>query len=277
MNKDCIMKKMKEKLGPESEQYKKILSCIAENSKSMSYFLEEKFCHECQCNREELEDFLQKCGYSSYEAFAADMRDSLSDSKKDLTDEETIFHILDDMIEIEANNVRDFRAALDVELVKQMARDIMNAPEVILLSTRVSNVITQYAAYLLNRIGIRTTKIDSADTNYMESVNNMDRAALVISVGFARYHRSTILSTRYLKKKGFKVVAVTDFVKSPLIPISDYSFVLKANSYGFTDSYSTAILLINLIVLFLEKINGENVSKKLLNFEDVSKELNYYI
>ena len=180
------------------------------------------------------------------------------------------------LIDIEIDNLLACKQDIDPSSFQQFVKDINAAPEIIVLGSRASTVLVSYASYILNKIGKRTSGFDAADTKILDTINNIDRSALVISVCFSRYPKSTVVATRFLKNRGYKIVGLTDQKNSPLNELSDYTFKLQANSYGFTDTYASAMLLINLLVAFIAKTQGNEIKRCLNDFNETAKQLEFY-
>lgn len=180
------------------------------------------------------------------------------------------------LIDIEIDNLLACKQDIDPSSFQQFVKDINAAPEIIVLGSRASTVLVSYASYILNKIGKRTSGFDAADTKILDTINNIDRSALVISVCFSRYPKSTVVATRFLKNRGYKIVGLTDQKNSPLNELSDYTFKLQANSYGFTDTYTSAMLLINLLVAFIAKTQGNEIKRYLNDFNETAKQLEFY-
>lgn len=180
------------------------------------------------------------------------------------------------LIDIEIDNLLNCKNDIDSSSFNEFVKDIIAAPEIIIVGSRASTVLVSYAAYILNKIGKRTSGFDAADTKILDNINNVDRSALVISVCFSRYPKSTVVVTRFLKNIGYKIVGITDKKKSPLNELSDYVFNLQANSYGFTDTYTSAMLLINLLVAYIAKSQGNEVNRHLNEFNETAKQLEFY-
>ncbi|MDD4356127.1 MAG: SIS domain-containing protein [Smithellaceae bacterium] len=258
-----------------------ILDFVATNIHQTTYFTHEKFCAECQCTRTQLEEFWEGIGASDFEDFQKILSNLMDVAHKEIDQKmpfnEEITDVLKTMSNIEINNIFAFKESLSPERLNRLLRDILNAPEVIMMGARTSNILVSYATSLLNKIGIRATNIDASDTNYFDKINNIDRSALIIAIGLSRYPKAIPVAMNFLKKKGFRIVAITDFPQSPLIPIAEYHFFVKINSYDFTDSYSTTLILINLIVIMISKINKEEVGKRIKEFDETANQLDYFL
>ena len=185
-------------------------------------------------------------------------------------------YLLEALTDIEIDNLTSCREDIDLNMVQQLIEDIQAAPEVVVIGSRASTVFVSYTTYIFNKIGIRTSGFDSADTKTLDNIINIDRSALVICFGFPRYPKSTIIAARFLKNRGYKIVSVTDKKKSPLVEFSEYAFRLQANSYGFADTYTSGMLLINLIVALIGRTEGADVNRHLREFNETAKQLDFY-
>jgi DNA-binding MurR/RpiR family transcriptional regulator len=86
----------------------------------------------------------------------------------------------------------------------------------------------------------------------------------------------TIKILNYFNRKNFKIISITDNEKSPLCKFSSYSLFVKAYSIGYTDSFTNSLVLINTIALTISKIINKKVIKRLNDFEETAKNLEYY-
>lgn len=260
---------------------RQILDYIINNNSAMTYMGSEKFCYECDCTDYQLEEFIRMAGfhdYSEMKTFVGQVINSAdSETNYDSSMENMVERVVENLVSIEMGNMLDFKQNVDRKNVLRLVQDIISAPEVIILGTRASEPVISYAVYILNKIGVRATKLDSVNTNYFDHINNIDRSAMVIAVGFARYPKATVVAVNNLKRKGFKIASITDFVRSPLVNLSEYSIIVKSSSREFTDSYTSAMLLLNLIVVIIQKCNGEFVEKKLKEYDENAFCMDYYI
>ena len=197
----------------------------------------------------------------------------MTENKKDID----MDYLLSTLIDIEIDNLMHCKDSIDFEMVQRLVKDIQESPEVVIIGSRASGVLVSYATYIFNKIGIRTSGFDAADTKSLDTINNIDRSALVITIGFARYPKSTIVTAHFLKKKGYRIVSITDNKKSPLTDLSEYAFKLKADSYGFTDSYTSAMLLFNLVVTLAGKASYRDTTKRLEEFNETAQQLDFYL
>lgn len=267
------------------EDYKvdgNIVNYIAQNYNSIIYMTFDKFCYVTNCTYEDMESFLEESDIKNFDQ----LKDLIHNVVKmyefiDLNDvqscKDKIQETVNEIINIELSNIFDFKKNLDFELVIHLINDIFNSKDVVFVGTRASTPLVTYASYIFNKIGIRATKIDSADTSFFDIIPNLDRSTLIIAFGFSRYPKGTIRLLNFLKKRGFKIVSITDYTKSPLVNFSEYSLLVKSNSYNYTDSYIEAMLLLNTLIIVMGKLDNERLIKRLKEYDETAQNLGYFL
>ncbi len=190
--------------------------------------------------------------------------------------ESDIKNIFTSVADAEAYNMSNLLASIEVDKFSSLIHDILNSPEVIIIGTRASITLAQYASYMLNKIGINVKKITSADTSSFDNIQNFDRSSLVIAFGFKRYPKETIKLLNYFSRKNFKIISITDNSSSPLCNFSSYSIYIQAYSLAYTDSFVNGMVLINALALTIGKIDNKKVVKRLNDFEETARSLEYY-
>jgi DNA-binding MurR/RpiR family transcriptional regulator len=245
-----------------------------------------EFMKEINISEVEVKKFLYNNGYNSFSEFQSKISKSISELIHDsdtscsinsaILNKQEIIDLIHSNVEIEVSNMNNMISNLDYEKFINLIDDIRNSPEVIIIGTRASISLAQYASYLLNKIGINVKKITSADTSSFDNIQNFDRSSLVIAFGFPRYPKETIKLLNYFNRKNFKIISVTDSENSPLCNFSTYSILVQSYSLAYTDSFINGLTLINTIALAIGKIDNKKVVKRLNDFEDTANSLEYY-
>lgn len=264
----------------------KIINYIIKNYYKMLNISFSEFVDNLSIEEEEAYEFLRNNGYDNFNdfrnklshtilRFIRDKDPSLLKNIKSI-DKEEIRNILSAVIEVENQNMRNMFNSLDYDKFINLIKDIMSFPELIIIGTRVSAILAQYASYILNKIGINVKKITSADSTSFDNIQNFDRSSLVIAFGFKRYPKETIKLLNYFSRKNFKIVSITDGPESPLCDFSSYSIFVQAHSIAYTDSLVNSLALINAIAITIGKADNNRVVKRLRDFEETAKTLDYF-
>jgi len=264
----------------------RIIKYIIENYYKMLNIDFSQFIKELNIEEQEVYEFLKNNGYKDFYDFKYKLSDSILNLIRDQDpsllknitsiDKEEIRNILSTVIEVENKNMRDMLNSLEYDKFVNLIKDIMSFPELIIIGTRVSAILAQYTSYILNKIGINVKKITSADSTSFDNIQNFDRSALVIAFGFKRYPKETIKLLNYFSRKNFKIVSITDEPDSPLCNLSNYSIFVQAHSLAYTDSLVNSLALINAIAIAIGKLDNKKVVKRLREFEETAKTLDYF-
>lgn len=265
----------------------RIIEKIIRKYRYFSFFNYPQFLREIDLSHEEAIAFITSNGYQTFSEMQTNIARVMLDyfpnltleeqmNKESLLFEEEISNIVKEIAELEINNIQHMLRSFNVQNINKLIRELATSPEVIIIANRISIPLANYASSIWNRIGINVKTITSADTCIFDTVHNYDRSSLVIVFGFWRYPKDTLKLMNYFKRKNFEIVAITDNEKSPLVYLSKYSIFVRGDSLIYTDSYVNAIILLNSIAIALCRLNQDKVVKRLYEFEETAKNLDYY-
>lgn len=266
-----------------SDDCRMIAGYIRNNYKKVSYMNLDELSHELGIAPAVITEYLKLINFEDYEVFRKSLRKIITVELK-TTDRfqismevnPKINSIFNQVINKEIQNLNNMLELFDEQAFGKIIEEVLNAPEIIVVGTRASATIAIYAEFILNRIGKRAKKIISGGTENFDSLATVDRNALVIAFGFARYPKETIKVLNFFKRRNFKVISITDNSLSPLAPFSDIVFTAPCESISFTDFFSVPICLVNTIAISIGQLDEETSFKHLNEFEDIAKDMGFY-
>lgn len=275
MSKKIIKAKLRERMqGPVNE---KILNYVAADFNSVAYMNADKLCYVTECTMDELNAFFAALGVGNMLEFKNLLRD-IAYSETDGPDgvmENSLQGIADMVMRYEMANITEFSTTLDMELVSQLAQDLLSASEVYLVGMRASPQFTSYAAHILSRVGIKTRIVDATE-QYMETLGAMDRSGLVLTFCFSRYHKGTVALLNMLKKNGYRMVAVTDYPMSPPAQLADYSICVPRHSHDYTVSHVAGNMLLNILAIHIGMQDKRGLINTLRQHDEITQSLEYF-
>jgi len=158
----------------------------------------------------------------------------------------------------EINGIKNLSENLDSESLDNGAEIIASAKKVFILGLRTSNTLANYLGFYLDVMLDSVVIVnDSGVSSLFEQVFRITENDVLIAIGFPRYSSKTIEAVKMAKKRGAKIVAITDTSESPLCPYSNVSLFAKNNIVSFVDSLVIPMALINNLIL--------NISSKVQN------------
>ena len=262
----------------------KIYSFVRRSYKKAAYMNLQEICNVLDVQEDTVDEFAQKCGFDDYENFRDELRQIImvqlktTDRFKIAMDMDSlkIEKVLTSIVNTEIKNLTELTNTIDEESLSATIEQIVEADEIIAVGTRASVPLVIYTEYIFNRIGKKTKKIISGGTESFDNLAALDRNALVLSFGFARYPKETVKILSYFKKKNFKIISITDNYMSPLAHFSDIILTIPYESVSFTDFYAVPIAVINTIVILLSQVDEEMSLKYLNEFENIAKDMGFY-
>ncbi len=263
----------------------RIIERIIKKYRYFPFFNYPQFLREIGLSHNEANELILSNGYKNFTEMQSKMTEvileQLSAIEKQSIDEdqlsdEEITRIIRDLAELEINNINHMISSFSIENINRLVKDLSTSPEIIIIANRISVPIATYASNILNRIGINVKTITSADTCSFDTIPNYDRSSLVLAIGFWRYPKDTLKLMNYFKRKNFKIVAITDNKESPLSHLAEYSLFVRGASLIYTDSFTNVLILLNTITIALYEADKRKVLKRLYEFEDTAKNLDYY-
>lgn len=261
-----------------------IYNYIKENYKKVSFMNIDEICTELALEKKDINNFSSKIGFNNYENLRNNLKQVIMTQLKS-TDRFKISmdlknidvnKITEMVISAEINNLTNLLASIDIETLKEIVKEIISTEDMIVVATRASAPIAIYAEYIFNRIGKKTRKIISGGTENFDDIVAIERNALILAFGFARYPKETVRALNFFKKKNFKIISVTDSFMSPLAQFSDLVLTVPYESVSFTDSYAVPISIVNILVTLTSQYDEEKTLKYLIEFEDIAKDMGFF-
>ncbi|MCG8483610.1 MAG: MurR/RpiR family transcriptional regulator [Clostridia bacterium] len=260
-----------------------IAEYILNHYKKISYMNLSEIVTDMAVDEKNIHDFVKKLGYLDYNDFRENLRTAITGDLK-TTDRfkisveisPKINNILNRVIEMEKKNIENLSKRYDEKKFMNLVEEVYNAPEIIVVGTRTSSSLAIYTEYIFNRIGVKARKMISGCTENFDFLSNTNRNALVLAFGFARYPKETIKVLNFFKKRNFNIIGITDSDLSPLVPLSNQHLIISSESFSLTDFFAAPMCLINTLVISISQLNEEYTLKRLNEFEDVAKDMDFY-
>ncbi len=154
---------------------------------------------------------------------------------------------------------------------------IVRSAEVHIVGTRGSAALAQYFCYFLGKVKRHVHLVADGATAQYDKLLGMDRESLVVAVAFPRYPRETVEFVSCCRERGLEVLAITDKIDSPLVPLADHSIVIPITFSTIFDSYCSALCLFNMIITSVGKRNKSESAKLFQEFEKMALAQNFFL
>ncbi|CAH1659265.1 MurR/RpiR family transcriptional regulator [Hyphomicrobiales bacterium] len=151
----------------------------------------------------------------------------------------------------QAANLQAARDGLTEEAVTRAVALLLKAPRVVIAASGASHHIASFLEDGLSLYLDVDVAFASARTGPERAVRQMMSARpddLVVAISVPRYSRSTLDLANFAKKRGAKLLALTDSPTSPLAPIADVTLFAPARSHLLPNSPGAVFALADALI-----------------------------
>ena len=145
----------------------------------------------------------------------------------------------------EIENLRRLFDHFSPEDFDRAVEEIVKARQIVILGFRVSASLAVYFEYLLKKIKEAVSVLTQGGSTVYDYLGSLDKETLIIALGFRRYPNELIEVLRYCKDRGFRILAITDSVVSPVAVLADRIQVVEFTGESFVDTFAAPLCLIN--------------------------------
>lgn len=278
-----LLKVIKDRMPEFSKGQKSIANFILEHYDEAAYMNAAMLGTVANVSESTVVRFAMMLGYKGYPEFLRDLNDLVKSkltaiqrvgvSKMLIGEEDIVNRVLTvdaDCVRKSANIVDrdDFEAAVDA---------IVNAQYIYILGIRSSSALATFLNFYLSMMFKNVKLISSTSASEMfEQIRAIDDGDIMIGISFPRYSQRTVKALDYAKKRGAKVLSITDSMLSPLVPLSDYKLLAKCEIMSFVDSLVSPLSVINALLLAVGMRKQEELGSALAELEEIWEEYDVY-
>ncbi len=160
--------------------------------------------------------------------------------------------------------------------VAAAADALASARKVYVLGMLSSSFFAGYLHYVAQMTRPGWHVIDGAGGALADDAIAIGRGDALVSMAFSTYSRATVAVTRHARDQGATVIAITDSLASPLVPLASRTLLVPTGSPLFFESYVAAAALIEVIIARLVSRAGKNAVRQIEQVDRLRYELGEY-
>ncbi|SFU35199.1 transcriptional regulator, RpiR family [Clostridium sp. DSM 8431] len=193
-------------------------------------------------------------------------------SKDLISDGDTLKGVL----KADMENIRATLEKINPYTFEQVLNSIFEAKKIYIIGLRSSTALAEFLGFYLNIILQNVRIVSYGISDIFEQMINVGEGDLVIGIGFPRYATKTIDALDFSKRRGAKVLALTDSLLSPLASHADYTLIAQSNMASFVDSLVAPLSVINALIIAVGMREKESISDTFTNLELIWRDYNVY-
>lgn len=282
MQKD-LFEKISERMPEMSKSHKLIATYVLQHSEVAAYLTATKLGANIGVSESTVVRFAIELGFSGYPEFHEVLKQSL---RSKLTAVQRIGvadniigngNILDAVLTSDMNNIKMTLANIDEESFNNAVDTICEAKSIFVIGIRSSSMLADFLNHYLSYMFGNVKLLFSNSTNELfEQIFRIDRQDVLVAISFPRYSSRTKLAAEFAKKKGAKVVAITDSDNSPISAYADSKLYARSDMASFVDSLVAPLSIINALIMAISRKKKDTITATLNDLEKIWDEYDVY-
>ena len=278
-----LFKTIHEKLPEMSKSHKLIASYVLQSGEVAAYLTATKLGANIGVSESTVVRFAIELGFSGYPEFQEVLRQSL---RSKLTAVQRIGvadsmigegSLLEAVLSSDMGNIKDTLSSMDKKAFDGAVETICSAKSIFIIGIRSSSMLADFLNHYLCYMFGNVKLLFSNSTNELfEQIFRIDSSDVLIAISFPRYSRRTKLAAEFAKKKGAKVVAVTDGENSPIAAYADSKLFAKSDMASFVDSLVAPLSVINALIVAIGRKKKDTIKETFDDLEKIWDEYDVY-
>lgn len=210
---------------------KRIADYILENTQTLISDSIGDFAKKCNCGNATVVRFAKRLDFSGYQALkigiAQEIR-STSTISNEITSDNSCYEIFKKRTNEILVSLNNTESVLDEKILDKVANIIMNAKRIVVFGLGNSAAIAQDATHKFLRLGFDAL---ACCDNHMQAIiaSHLDRQCVALGISHSGSSKDIIQALELSKIGNATTICITNYGKSPIVDVCDYSLFTKAN------------------------------------------------
>lgn len=184
--------------------------------------------------------------------------------------------ILDAVLKQDIANLKRSREQYDPETIDKIAELLLKARNIYVLGYRSSAPLADFFVYYLSYALGNIRKVSQRSGDVFAQLVHANKDDVVVGIGFPRYSNQTVNGLEFAKKRGAKIITITDNTLSPLYELADLCMLAKSDMNSFVDSFVAPLSIINAILIVVGLKKKDELLDNFLTLEKIWSKNNIY-
>lgn len=257
-----------------SKGQKRIADYITKHADKAVRMTAARLAQEASVSESTVVRFAALMGYDGYPKMQRALQEMLrmrftSVQRIALTQDMPAADVLPMVLKRDVHNIQTALEDIDADTFARVTQDMVNAREIYVLGLRSSAPLAEFFGHYLRYIFPHVHVIGDGVAHVMEDLVRMQAEDLLFAMSFPRYSSRTVEAVQYAKKRGARIVALTDTMISPIASLSDHVLIAGSDMALFADSLVAPLSVINALIVALGLAKKDEVSDYLNTLESV--------
>ena len=277
MSKNDVLQELKDNYDKFTGSQKIIGKYVIDNYREVAFMSAIELAEKVGVSDATIIRFARSIGFSGFAEFKNHIREGIKDFDPPYKRLSKSYGLLDDKNNLnmqigktDLKNLEKFLLSLETEKIEQAVDAIYEAKTIYLMGIGTSGLVTDFLTFHLQRMGFKVIAISEGGIVNVEKIISITKDDLLILCSFPRYSKPTYNATIFARKKGAKILTITDSDLSMISRNSDIVLSVKVDNSTFFNSYVVPMELCNILTMSILERDKEKVYKNLKeNIQDL--------
>ena len=269
---------IREKIGTLSAGQRKVAEYVLKNQDLFSYSTLTKLSKEIAVSETTIIRLAYSLGFESFSSLQQKVREEiLTEPQRRAEGSIAKGSCYQSVIAKEMLMLENWKNHLDEETLDHFITLLLEADKILVIGARSSYSASLWFGAILERLLGNVYVVKEFYDSRMELISGVTEKTVAVSISFARYTKWTYQYTKVLKKRGAKVLSITDSIISPIVEIADQSMIVDSNmdEMGF-NSVVCLYVLFDTIIAKIQKKHKNKISDRLRTLETVYSDMDLF-
>ena len=278
-----LLTRINDNMSGFSKGQKLIANFIAEHYDKAAFMTASKLGNTVGVSESTVVRFATELGYDGYPKMQKAMQEMIRDkltsvqrievTKSRMAGSDILMNVLNQDIDKIRNTIEETSREDFANAVKAISK----AKTIYIFAVRSSAALASFLGYYYSLIFDNVKVISNyGETEIYEKLFRIGEDDVIIGISFPRYSNAAVKAMTFAKRRGAKVIALTDSMTSPLCSLSDYILIAKSDMASVVDSLVAPLSMINaLIVATVIELDGK-VEQTFERLESIWEEYDVY-
>lgn len=269
MNKQMIASQFRLRYKQMTQNQKAIAKYIMDHYESAAYMSAHALADAVGVSDATVIRFSQAAGFKGYRDMIGRIRDGVKAYgtperriSKSLEIMQNQKHLFKQIMHKDMDNLIRFSREFDFERIRGAVDIICKARRIFLLGVGSSSLLVSFLHMQLRRMGFDVLCASENGIFDYEKMLLLQKSDALIACTFPRYAKHTLSAAAYARKKGVKIISITDSDFSPISAGSDIVLRISVDNITFFHSWVVGMELCNLLLMSVLERKGDQIYEK---------------
>ena len=278
-----LFEKIRISISEMSKNHKLIAGYIIDHSEKAAFLTATKLGGCVGVSESTVVRFAIELGFSGYPEFQSELKRCL---RSKLTAVQRI-DVADSLIgeknvskSVITSDINNLKASLDTlneKEFEQAVKTLCVAKNIYIIGKRSSNMLADFLNHYFRYVFDNVHLMSSNSTSEMfEEIFRISGNDVLIAISYPRYSKRTKTAVEFAKKRGAKVIAITDSDLAPITAFSDIKLFARSDMASFVDSLVAPLSIINALIVAVSREKRVSLEHTFNELEEIWEEYDVY-